>query len=359
MKTLYIGILCLFLPVVTLAQETSIPLFEDDVPNLGREAKPLKEIHLTPQALPDVRVSLDDSAKPIRPQPKPALPSKTKEIRLPQENAQPVRRLSAEKAAEMDAKLSAEIRRYQEERAKAEQKKNPPPPPPKKETPQMPKSLEELFGQMHDVHGFDIAGIALGMTPDEVAEVAREQGYAITRIEHGIPLHRTSFYEHNCRAAQVRRTRDLQNCIIDQARNDEVYYISSVTLAKPETAEYIQVLFSTFATDNVAYKIYYENEGDNSLNFTRKNLAKKIRRRDAFWKMVFDTYGYPDDKEAFVWGDQERAYMKARMQGANYNAYLILEDKEILDGDYKDADEQKDDLHFRNPFTFAPREEDE
>ena len=222
-----------------------------------------------------------------------------------------------------------------------------------------PDSLTELFGKTHDVHGFDISGFALGMNPEEVAEVAKENGYRVTKIEHGIPLHRTSFYEHNCRLVPVRRVRDLQDCIISQAKNDEVYYISSVTMAKPETAEYIQVLFSTHATDNVAYKIYYENEGDNSLNFTRKNLAKKIRRRDAFWNMVFENYGLPDDPETITWGDQEKAYMMARMQGSNYNAYLILEDKEIPDGDYKDAHEQKDDLHYKNTFTFAAKDDDE
>ena len=196
------------------------------------------------------------------------------------------------------------------------------------------------------------------MTPDEVAEVARENGYIVTKIEHGIPLHRTSFYEHNCRNAQVHRVAELQDCIIEQARNDEVYHISAITLAKPATAEYIQILFSTHATDNVAYKIYYENKGDNSLNFTRKNLAKKVRRRDAFWNMVFETYGYPDDREQITWGDPQKAYMMARMQGSNYNAYLILEDKEIPDGDYKDADERKSDLRYSNTFTFSPKDED-
>jgi len=359
MKTLYIGICCLFLPMVAGAQ-TNIPLFEDDMPNLGREAKPLKEIHLTPDELPDVKVSLDDSVKAAPKKQAPAKPA-TQKIRLPKEPTPP-RQLSAEKSAEMDEKLNAEIRRYQEERAKTEQKKvtpKPAPQPKKPEQPQMPASLKDLFGETHDVYAFDISGIALRMTPDEVAEAAREQGYSVTKVEHGIPLHRTSFYEHNCRAIPVRRTRDIQECIIDQVRNDEVYYISSVTLAKPQTSEYMQVLFSTFATDNVAYKIYYENEGDNSLNFTRKNLAKKIRRRDAFWKMVFDTYGLPDDKEAIIWGDPDKAYLRARMQGSNYNAYLILEDKEIRDGDYVDADEQKEDLHYRNPFTFAESTEDE
>ena len=47
------------------------------------------------------------------------------------------------------------------------------------------------------------------------------------------------------------------------------------------------------------------------------------------------------------------------MQGSNYNAYIVLEDKEIPDGDYQDADEQKGDLHYRHTFTFGtPSDED-
>ena len=382
MKVFYCAVCGLFLSTGALAQGLDVPLFEDDIPNLGRQAKPLEEIHLTPDELPDVKVTLDDT-KPV-PQPvnKASTPKVTEPVvkpKLPhQAPLRPGKSIAlskqqvTENAAEMDKKLNSEIQKYLEARAREELEKETQEKiaqekkkqakvaePLRKEEAKMPDSLTDLFGKTHDVHAFEISGFALGMTPDEVAEIAKENGYSITKIEHGIPLHRTSFYEHNCRRAQVRRVQALQDCIIEQARNDEVYYISSVTMAKPETAEYVQVLFSTHATDNVAYKIYYENEGDNSLNFTRKNLAKKIRRRDAFWNMVFENYGYPDDPETIIWGDQEKAYMMARMQGANYNAYLILEDKEIPDGDYKDAHEQKDDLHYKNTFTFAEKENDE
>jgi len=273
-------------------------------------------------------------------------------------------RISTEQSEKMDKQLNDEIQRYQEAKARLELDKAIRDAQVKKEaaereelaqgiTEKLPDSLTDLFGETQDVRAFDVSGFELGMTPSEAAEVAQNNGYAITRVEHGIPLHRTSLYEHRCRQAQVRRTRDLQDCIIDQAQTDEVYYISSMTLEKPSTAEKMQILFSSQATDNVSYKIYYENEGDNSLGFTRKNLAKKIRRRDAFWKLIYDTYGAPDDRENMIWGDPQGAYMRVAMQGSNYNAYIILEDHEPKDQDRFDADEQKEDLRYKHTFTFA------
>ena len=150
-----------------------------------------------------------------------------------------------------------------------------------------------------------------------------------------------------------RRLEDIHNCIVEMAQNDEVHYVSSLTFAKPSAAEYMQVLFSNIDSGNAAFKIYYENEGDNSLGFTRKNLALKISRRDAFWKQIYDTYGYPDDADALIWGDPQRAYMKVQMQGSNYNAYIILEDKEAADMHLIEMDEQKDSLPHFHKFTFS------
>jgi len=271
----------------------------------------------------------------------------------------------------MSRQLDDEIQRYQEEKAREEleratreaekaaqqallaREKQ------KSDKAKMPDSLTELFGKTHDVYGFDISGFELGMTPDEAVDMAQERGYGIIRVEHGIPLHRTSYYEHNCRGEGIYRPEAIQTCIIEQAQADDVYYISSMTLARPSSAEKMQLLFSTPATDNVIYKIYYENEGDNSLNFTQRNLAKKLNRRDAFWRLVYEAYGAPDDRENMIWGDAQTAYLQASMQGSNYNAYLVMEDRTVSDSDYIDATEQREDLHYKQPFTFAISEEDE
>ena len=340
-KKIYVLALGLGLATTALAEE--VPLFNGDVPNLGRMAKPQNTLHLTPEELPDISVTLKDAP------PKPPVVVKKEE---PKSRAplkiQDVARFSEAQSDEMSKRLDqsrSQYRNAQQQRKVAEEPK------PAVVEDQMPESLMDLFGKIHDVRGFEISGMALGMTPEEILETAKERGYTVTKADYGIPLYRTSFYAEQCRGH--RRPEVIQSCIVDLARADEVHYLSSLTLARPISAEYMQVLFSTHATGNRAYKIFYENKGDNSLNFTRRNLAQKARRRDAFWDMIYETYGYPDDRDQFIWGDPQKAYMKAAMQGSNYNAYIMMEDRELTDGDYVEAAEVKESLPFRQTFTFA------
>jgi len=73
MKKLLIVAVMLGLSAPVYAQD--VPLFDDDVPNLGRGAKPQDEIVLTPSQLPDVRIHLDNTTKPApkKQQPAPAV----------------------------------------------------------------------------------------------------------------------------------------------------------------------------------------------------------------------------------------------------------------------------------------------
>lgn len=375
MKPVYFAVLGLFLVLPALAQEADVPLFDDaDRPNLGRDAKPLDKITLTPPELPTVNVSLSERDHPARI----ATPAPAQASADDTSDATPARRvmvppavdITAEETTDLSRQLNAGVQRYQAEqeqaareqaaaraRAQKEQQARAAREQAKQTTAnpvdQAPVDpLAELM-KTKDVRSFDIAGIALGMTPEDVLEVARENGYQITRVEHGIPLHQTSYYDRQCRDARNLRTDALKNCILELAKQDDVYYVSSLTMAKPQTAEYMQVLFTGNHSDNGAYKIYYENKGDNSLNFTQKNFAKKVRRRDAFWKTVFETYGYPDDREQLIWGDAQKAYLLARMQGSQYNAYLVLEDKDMYDADLIEADARGKELRYRHPFTFA------
>lgn len=361
MKKLYLVAFCLFFSATTVAQDIEIPLFDDTKPNLGRDAKPLDSIVLTPSQLPAVRIPLDNTPEAEQPrtvsQSRP-LPERKQGLKTPLRQT-PIQveplKINADKNEEMAQALQEQINKTSAQKAKPTPKKEirQEPPVSSENKTMTPKSLENLFGKTHDVRTFDIGGFALGMTPDEVSETAQDMGYRITKIERGIPLFRTSFYEQNCRDAKIHRPNEIKTCIINQALNDEVYYVSSMTLQKKATREYIQILFSSNATDNLSYKIFYENKGDNSLNFTRKNLAKKLRRKEAFWNLMFETYGLPDDSEKLIWGEPQKAYMQATMQGSNYNAYIVMEDKEIQDKDYFDAEDQSKDLVYKHPFTFA------
>lgn len=359
----YVAIVSLFFVLPAFAEDMTVPLFDDDVPNLGRQAKPQDNIVVTPSQLPEVRVELDNTVqKPVKKVKKEVKSEPVKNV--PSKAIELGGRFSDEKSAEMSQQLNAEIQRYQEskarkefEKAEAEAEKNKKMENAQSEEAVQPPVLEDLFGQMKDVRTFDVSGIELGMTPDEVIEEAKDRGYEITKVEHNIPLHLTTFYKERCNPRA--RAIEKQNCIIDQAKEDEVYYVSSITMVRPQTAEYMQVLFSSYATDNVAYKIYYENKGDNSLNYTRKNLAKKVRRRDAFWNLMYETYGQPDDKDNMIWGNPQEAYMQAMMQGSAYNAYIVLEDKSITDEDRVAANEQAEELRYKHSFTFSEAWEDE
>lgn len=341
---------------IALAQEVEIPVFDDPMPNLpniGRNAQPLDSLVLTPKPLPEVEVPLNtdnrEERPALKPEPQPVQKNEPAPVIKREEPISITKDMGVMKIEKKDEKPTVELP-VQDKPALL------PPAPPLIQT---PEALEGLFAPLHDVRGFEFSGLTLGMTPDEVADAMRDMGYKRTKIQYGIPMFRTSFYEQRCRDKKVLKPADIRACIEKQADYDDVKYISSMTFAKKKTKEYIRVLFSSAATDNVAYKIYYENEGDNSLTLTRKNLAKQLRRKEMFWNMMFETYGLPDDPELLVWGDTQKAYMQAIMVGASYNAYVVLEDKEIQDNDYFAAEDESKELTYKPQFTFGNLDEDE
>lgn len=342
---------------VALAQEVEIPVFDDpapNVPNIGRHAQPLDSLVLTPKPLPEVEVPLNPDKKEEqpakKPEPQPVKPEPVPSIK----REEPISITKDMGVVKIEKKDETPKIQLPEEQKPALLPVAPTPP-----VIQTPEALEGLFAPLHDVRGFEFAGLTLGMTPDEVMDAMRDMGYKRTKIQFGIPMFRTSFYEQRCRDKKVLKPADIRACIEKQADYDDVKYVSSMTFAKKATKEYIRVLFSSGATDNVAYKIYYESEGDNSLTLTRKNLAKQLRRKEMFWNMMFDTYGLPDDPELLVWGDTQKAYMQAIMVGASYNAYVVLEDKEVQDNDYFAAEDESKELTYKSPFTFGNSDEEE
>ncbi len=342
---------------VALAQEVEIPVFDDpapNFPNIGRHAQPLDSLVLTPKPLPEVEVPLNPDKKEEQPTQKPE-PQPVKIEPVPNiKREEPISITKDMGVVKIEKKDETPKIQLPEEQKPALLPVAPTPP-----VIQTPEALEGLFAPLHDVRGFEFAGLTLGMTPDEVMDAMRDMGYKRTKIQFGIPMFRTSFYEQRCRDKKVLKPADIRACIEKQADYDDVKYVSSMTFAKKATKEYIRVLFSSGATDNVAYKIYYENEGDNSLTLTRKNLAKQLRRKEMFWNTMFDTYGLPDDPELLVWGDTQKAYMQAIMVGAGYNAYVVLEDKEVQDNDYFAAEDESKELVYKSPFTFGDSDEEE
>lgn len=200
---------------------------------------------------------------------------------------------------------------------------------------------------------FDVSGVELNMTPDEVIDILTEQGYELTKSSYDLPLFMSSAYEEECRRDEnLKALHHIHECIRERAEADEVYAPSRMVFEKPAMREEITAYFSTALTDNQLYKVEYVNFGDNSLGSSYKDSAKKTARRNMFWKQIAEKYGTPDFKETMVWGSLESVYMRAFLTGNNFDAHIVLENVKVTPLDKSRALDLEKEREKYNPFTF-------
>ena len=328
---LVISILCA-VPVSAQSIE-DIPLFEDGIaapekkeppaskvalaptspekkpePNIGRKAIPLDKVVLTPEPLPEVSIDLRDNVPQPTEMPQQQLPLNTRQ--------EGIYISPADKT-------------------------------------QITPSAPSVFANVHDVRQFDIEGFYLGMTPQFVIQTARQKGYKVAKVKKALPLFQTTHYETLCRQSGVHKPEKLRSCIRQYAKNNKQDYVEEMILTRKATRESFHFDFTSSATGNEAYRITYQNKGDNSLNFMHTNLVKKLNRKEAFFNAVFDMYGYPDDNDRMIWGVKEDAYMQVSMTGTAYDATIKMEDVALSNEDYFEAEDWKKDQEPLHRFGFA------
>lgn len=285
-------------------------------PRLGRDAEPLTSIAIAP--FPNVTIDIDTADRP-----------RTKEDKTPQKSV-----IAESELIKRDTPLN-----MTESAKNAAQKI-------------IGEKASSLSLGRHDVSQFKIANIHFGMDTEEVYDELSDLGYTLTRVEKSIPLFRTTYYDEVCRQKKgLTVLDDIRKCILDFAEENEHHYVFRETYTRPQSRETIQVSYSSPATNNVSYKIVYQNRGDNSLNSSRQNRAKKMQRHQDFWNIVFEQYGLPDENERLLWGNMNTRYMQATMRGSAYDAYIVLEDRLIQDKDYEAA--QSDFQTLRRPTAFT------
>ena len=283
-------------------QKTNIPpsqpiMFDSKNPKIGRDAAPLTQVTLAPEPAPEIIVKLPQlDKKKIQK----SLPKKTENTRLEA------------------IQLSTDI---------------------------TPSSLNPSIasnrniGQTSDVRGFELEGMYLGMTPDEIIQLANENNYKIVSSKNTISKFRAGYYESLCKSRKIYLPADIRACINQMSQQNNTTYLSELKISRPKTHEYMEFYFTSPATDNRLWKIIYQNKGDNSLNFTRANTQKKIERRDAFLNAVYNKFGHPDNVEKLLWGNENDAFMQIGIYGSNYDAYITLTDVLLSDDDYFEAED--------------------
>ena len=202
------------------------------------------------------------------------------------------------------------------------------------EATQPKEDKQPAFTRLIDASRFDIAGIGLGMTPEEAEEAAKEYNFTLVDTIYNIPRFLSWKYKETCQDAGYLVYTATQECIKNMAEKKGERYISEIRLANQANKEKIKVNFTSSFGDNLSYKITYVSEGDYSLGTSTEAVFKKRERRKAFWQRVIEKYGMPSDLVEMLWTEGlDKPYLKATMNRSSTNGMLVLEEVSITDAD--------------------------
>ncbi len=149
------------------------------------------------------------------------------------------------------------------------------------------------------VASFDIAGIMLGMTFDDVQNLFfKSKGLYSPRQKDSIIYTINSDWKYNldyeCRGQGTVAPAALEQCIRTLARNRGLLYVSEVHLVRENTGEEITVYFTSNATDNVVWRVVYTNDVNELEGAAEKFENQRQKKILAFWQSVLDKYGAPN-----------------------------------------------------------------
>lgn len=185
-----------------------------------------------------------------------------------------------------------------------------------------------------DASEFDIAGVYLGMTPQDAILGAIQNGFVLTDVTYTVPKFLEWKYKEVCEKSGFLVYERKLDCVNSLAQEREERYISRIVLEKPELKEKITVSFTSNFGSNIAYRIVYNYAGDYALGTSAEGVFKKRERRKVFWKRVFEKYGWPSDVNEMIWTEGfDKASLRAYMNRSTIAAKLVLEDMAITDAD--------------------------
>lgn len=150
-----------------------------------------------------------------------------------------------------------------------------------------------------DVGSFDIAGILLGMEFDDVYTLFfKDKGLYAPRQKNSIiyTIHPDWKYnlDYECRMQGVVIPEKLENCINSLARNRGLLYASELHLVRENTGETVVVYFTSNATDNVVWRVVYNNDVNEQEGDAEKFARQRENKILAFWQSVLEKYGAPN-----------------------------------------------------------------
>lgn len=213
-------------------------------------------------------------------------------------------------------------------------------------------NLNEGAGLVN-VSGFDIAGIMLGMSFEDVYNLYHEHStlYAPRKrnsLVYTIPTDWKYNLDYECRQAGVVQPSKLEKCIRGLARSRGLLYVSEVHLERPRTGETVDVYLTSNATDNVVYRVVYNNDVEKLESSNPKFIDQREKRRLAFWKNVIKKYGAPNSGQD-MWVTSTNAY-DPKMTAYYDSLDLVDEGRHAMDA-ASSAQQSRDNFRAK-PYAF-------
>lgn len=179
-----------------------------------------------------------------------------------------------------------------------------------------------------DVKHFDIAGVMLGMSYDEIYNLFfNNSGLYAPRKNKSVIYSINKEWKYNldyeCRQRNIFVPSQLEKCIYSLAQSRGLLYVAEIHLERDFTGETIDVYFTSNATDNQVWKVVYSNDVNTVEGADEKFENIREKKILAFWQGVVDKYGVPNSGED-KWISSENAY-DPMMQA--YYGQLVLMDK--------------------------------
>ena len=204
-----------------------------------------------------------------------------------------------------------------------------------------------------NVKQFDIAGIMLGMSYDEIYNLFINEGSLYSpKKKNGIIYTINKDWKYNldyeCRQNNIFVPEKLEKCIYSLARNRGLLYVSEIHLERQYTGETIDVYLTSNATENLVWKIVYNNDADVMDGDAEKFANQREKKLLAFWQGVIDKYGQPNSGED-KWISSENAY-DPMMQA--FYGQLVLTDNGLNTSDSSENIQAARENFQAKPYAF-------
>ncbi len=149
------------------------------------------------------------------------------------------------------------------------------------------------------VASFDIGGVMLGMKFEDIKTLFfDENGLYTPRRNNSIIYTIYPDWKHNldyeCRMDGIFVPAELETCVNSLARARGLLYASEIHLERPNTGETITVYLTSNATENVVWRVVYNNDVNDLDGDGEKFQNQRDKKVLVFWQSVLDKYGVPN-----------------------------------------------------------------